>query len=115
MFNGHLNNLGNAVLVNLVHGEGLDAVLLQELLLASVNITETNVDNTVGGEAGLDPGELLDLASNSKQEGDGASVDVATLGGLGSVDVLIESTGWKLVRSLVRLWGWRGEVEKGMY
>lgn len=115
MLNGHLDNLGNAVLVNLVHREGLDAVLLQDLLLASVNIAETNVDKTVGGEAGLDPGELLDLASNSKQEGDGASVDVATLGGLGSVDVLIESTGWNLARLLAHLWGWRGEVEKGMY
>lgn len=90
MLDGHLDNLGDAVLVDLVHREGLDTVLAQELLLASIDITETNVDKAVGGEAGLDPGELLDLASNSKQEGDGASVDVATLGGLGSVDVLIQ-------------------------
>lgn len=90
MLDGHLDNLGNAVLVDLVHREGLDAVLAQDLLLASIDIAETNVDEAVGGEAGLDPGELLDLASNSKQERDGASMDVATLGGFGSVDVLVE-------------------------
>lgn len=88
MLNGHLDNLGDTVLVDLVHREGLDTIVAENLLLTSINVTETNVDKTVGGEAGLDPAKLLELASNSEQERHGASVNVSTLSGLGSVDVL---------------------------
>lgn len=89
VLDGHLDDLGNAVLVDLVHGEGLDAVLTEDLLLASVDVTETDVDETVGGEAGLDPAKLLNLAGDSEQERDGAAVDVSTLGRLGGIDILL--------------------------
>ena len=89
VLDGHLDDLGNAVLVDLVHGEGLDAVLTEDLLLTSVDVTETDVDETVRGEAGLDPGKLLDLAGDSEQERDGAAVNVSTLGRLGGVDILM--------------------------
>lgn len=89
MLDGHLDDLGDAVLVNLVHGEGLDAVLTEDLLLTSIDITETDVDQAVGGEAGLDPAELLELASDSKKERDRAAVDVTTVGGLRGVNVSV--------------------------
>lgn len=88
VLDGHLDDLGDTVLVDLVHGEGLDAVLAEDLLLASVDITETDIDEAVGGEAGLDPAELLELTGDSEQERDGAAVDVSALGRLGGVDIL---------------------------
>lgn len=93
VLDGHLDNLGDAVLVDLVHGEGLDAVLAEDLLLSSVDVTETNVDEAVGGEARLDPAELLELAGDSEQERDGAAVDVSAVGGLGGVDILLVTKG----------------------
>lgn len=89
VLDGHLDDLGNTVLVNLVHGEGLDAVLTEDLLLTSVDVTETDVNETVGGEARLHPGKLLELTGDSEQERDRAAVDVSTLGRLGGVDILL--------------------------
>lgn len=87
VLDGHLDDLGNTVLVNLVHGEGFDAVLTEDLLLTSVDVTETDVNETVGGEARLHPGKLLELTGDSEQERDRAAVDVSTLGRLGGVNI----------------------------
>jgi hypothetical protein len=93
MFDSHLENLADTILVNLVHRKGLDTILPKDPLLACVNITKTNVDKLFRSEARFDPVELLDLTSNSEKERDGAAVDVATLCGFWSVDILMNVQG----------------------
>lgn len=73
----------------------------ENLLLSRIDITKTNVDKTFRAEARLDPVELLDLTGNSKQEGDGAAVDVSALCGLWSVNVLSEGAKRHLVSCAV--------------
>jgi hypothetical protein len=51
----HLDDLTDAVLVDLVHGECLNVVLLQDLLLAGVDISKTDVDDRLRVEAGREP------------------------------------------------------------
>lgn len=77
--------------VDVVHGEGLDVVLTEDLLLAAVNVSQTNVDELLDADAlvVLDPAEavLLVLLGQAGQESNGHAVDVPTVRSLGSVDV----------------------------
>lgn len=77
--------------VDVVHGEGLDVVLTEDLLLAAVNVSQTNVDELLDADAlvVLDPTEavLLVFLGQAGQESDGHAVDVSTVRCLGSVDI----------------------------
>jgi len=81
--------LSDTVLVDLVHGEGLDLILLQDLPLSRVDVSKTDVNDLGGSEAGLDPFvERSDVGSlETHEERDGASVEVSRVGGERSVDV----------------------------
>jgi hypothetical protein len=74
-----------------VHREGLDVVLTKDLLLAAVNVSQTNVDELLDADAlvVLDPTEavLLVFLGQTGQESDGHAVDVSTVRCLGSVDI----------------------------
>ena len=79
--------------VDVVHGECLDVVLTKDLLLAAVNVSQTNVDELLDADAliVLDPTEavLLVFLGQAGQESDGHAVNVATVRGLGSVDICV--------------------------
>ena len=66
-------------------------MLPQNLLLAPVNVTQTNVDQLLGAQhvVGLQPSKdvLSRLGRKASQKRDGHSVDVAAVRGLGGVDV----------------------------
>lgn len=89
MVQSHLDNFADTELVDLVHGEGLDTILSEDLLLARVDITETDVDKSVGGEVTVDPLVFRKGFIETQEEGDGHAVDVTTVGGLGGVDVSV--------------------------
>lgn len=88
---GHLHDTANAVAVNIEHAEGLDAVFAEDLLLANVDVAETNVDELLDVELVLllDPAEgVFGLAlGKASQESNGHAVDVAAVAGLGGVDI----------------------------
>jgi hypothetical protein len=71
-------------------------VLLQDLALSSINVTETDVDQTLSLEDGVDPSKLGDVllarSRKAEEEGDGAAVQVAARGRQRRVDVLYNST-----------------------
>jgi hypothetical protein len=77
--------------VNVVHGEGLDVVLAENLLLAAVNVSQTDVDELLDADALviLDPAEavLLIFLGQASQESHGHAVNVSTVRSLGSVDI----------------------------
>lgn len=66
-------------------------MLADNLLLADVNVAETNVDELLDAQAHvvLDPAKvlLLVLLGEASQEGEGHAVDVAAVAVLGAVDV----------------------------
>lgn len=74
-----------------MHGKGLDVVLTQNLLLATVNVSQTNVDELLDANAlvVLDPTKavLLVFLGQASQESHGHAVDVSTVRCLGSVDI----------------------------
>lgn len=84
---------GKNVPINVKHAEGLDAVLAQNLLLANVDVAQTNVDELLDVEhvLVLEPAKVLLLLflGQTSQEGQGHAVDVARVGVLGSVDVSV--------------------------
>lgn len=55
MVQSHLDDLTDTVLVDLVHREGSDTMLLENLLLARIDITETNVNESFGRDVPIDP------------------------------------------------------------
>lgn len=77
--------------VNVKHGESLDIVVAENLLLVLVNVAEANVDELLNVEAHvvLDPAKVLVLVvlGEAGEEGEGHAVDVARVGALGGVDV----------------------------
>jgi hypothetical protein len=77
--------------VDVVHREGLDVVLTENLLLAAVNVSQTNVDELLDADALviLDPTEavLLVFLGQASQESHGHAVNVSTVRCLGSVDI----------------------------
>ena len=73
----HLDDLPDTVFVDFVHAERLDAIFLQDAFFARVNIAQTDVDNAVGSEGGLDPCEFGDFGADAEEEGDGHAVDVS--------------------------------------
>lgn len=79
--------------VDVVHGEGLDVVLTKDLLLAAINISQTNIDKLLDADAlvVLDPTEavLLVFLGQAGQESDGHAVNVSTVRCLGSVDISV--------------------------
>ena len=87
----HLHDPPDAVPVDVVHAESLDAVVAQDLLLAAVHVAQANVhelgeaDALVGAQPAEDVGARL--GGQAGQEGDGHAVHVAGLGCLGRVDV----------------------------
>jgi hypothetical protein len=74
-----------------VHGEGLDVVLTENLLLAAVNVSQTDVDELLDADTLviLDPTEavLLVFLGQASQESHGHAVNVSTVRSLGSVDI----------------------------
>ena len=87
MVERHLDDAPDAVLVDLVHRERLDAVLAQDALLARVDVAQADVHDALGRQDGLDPAELWDGLAEPEEEGDGHAVDVPGLGRFGSIDV----------------------------
>jgi len=87
----HVHDLADAVAVDVVHAERLDAVLAQDLLLAAVDVAQADVHDLLDADAVLvrDPAERRVglVAREAGEEGDGHAVDVAAVGGLGGVDV----------------------------
>lgn len=79
------------LLVNIVHAEGLNAVLPEDALLTGINITKANVDQLLDAEEviRLQPAKelLLLLARQAGDEADGHAVDVTAAAGLGGVDI----------------------------
>ena len=74
----HLDDVPDAELVDLVHAERPDAVLLEDRLLAAVDVAQPDVHDPRGREDGLDPVVLGDGGVvDPEQEGDGHAVDVA--------------------------------------
>lgn len=53
----HVNDLADAVLVYLVHAKRSDILILEDLLLPLVNVTQSDVDNPVGFEDRKNPGK----------------------------------------------------------
>lgn len=74
---GHVDDAPDTILVYFVHGEGFDAVLLEDALLARVDVAQTNVDDAVRLEDGLDPAELWHGFTDAEKEGHGHTVDVS--------------------------------------
>ena len=73
----HLDDAPDAVLVDLVHAERLDAVLLEDAALAVVDVAQADVHEPVRLEHRLHPCELVDFGAYAEQEGERHAVDVA--------------------------------------
>ena len=84
-----LNDLADTVLVDLMHRESLDTVFLKDLPLASIDITKTDVDESVGGKITVDPLILGNRLVKAQQEGNRHAMDVTGVGGSRSVDVSV--------------------------
>lgn len=82
---------GKNLPVNVKHAKGLDAILSQDALLASVHVAQTNVHQLLDAQAHvlLNPAKavLLVLLGNAREESNRHAVDVAAVAGLGGVDV----------------------------
>lgn len=88
---GELDDTPDAVLVDVVHAERLDAVLLEDGLLARIDVAQADVDDAVGreprGRRG-DPGVFGDDGVvEPEEEGDRHAVDVPCCCGFDGVDV----------------------------
>lgn len=73
----HFHYLANAIFVNVVHRESFDVFLLDNLFFKVVDVAETNVDQSLSVEAGLDPSKVGVALGNTSQKAKGAAVDVA--------------------------------------
>jgi hypothetical protein len=77
--------------VNVVHREGLDVVLTENLLFTAVNVSQTNVDELLDADTLviLDPTEavLLVFLGQASQESHWHAVNVSTVRSLRSVDI----------------------------
>ena len=71
-----LNDLADTVLVDLMHAERLDAVLLEDAALALVDVAQADVHEAVRLEQRLHPCEFLYLGPEAEQEGERHAVDV---------------------------------------
>ncbi len=76
----HVDDAPDPVLVDLVHRERLDAVVLEDALLARVDVAQADVHDVRGLEHGLDPVELRHGLAEPEQEGDGHAMDVSWTG-----------------------------------
>ena len=87
----HVHDLANAMTVNIVHAERLDAVLAQDLLLTAVDVAQADVHDLLDADAVLvlDPaeGRVGLVGRKAREESHGHAVDVAAVGGFGGVDV----------------------------
>ena len=88
---GHFDDLADAILVGVVHAEGLDVVLLEDLALAGINVSQADVHQAVRTQERLlgDPRvEGLHIRSlQPEQERDRAAVQISRFSGLGRVDI----------------------------
>ena len=76
MVQGHLDDLTDAVLVDLVHRECLDVVLFEDLFFGLVNVAQADVDEAVGFQNRFDPGVFFNLGAEAQEESNGHAVDV---------------------------------------
>lgn len=87
----HVHDLADAVTVDVVHAERLDAVLAQDLLLAAIHVAQADVYQLLDADAVLvlQPAERRVglVRCETRQERDWHAVDVAAVGRLGRVDV----------------------------
>lgn len=74
---GQLDDLRDTVLVDFVHAEGFNLVLAEDLLLAVINVTQTDVYELVRSQNGLQPVEFRDFGSDSHEERHRHAVNVA--------------------------------------
>lgn len=89
----HIHHPADAVAVNIVHAECLDAVLAQDRLLAAINVPEADVHDLLDADAlvVLDPteGRVWLVFGQPSEEGDRHTMDVAAVARLGRIDVSV--------------------------
>jgi hypothetical protein len=89
----HIHDLANTMTINVVHAKGLDPMLAQNLLLAAVYVSETNVHELFDTDTVLilDPAErrIGLVGRKTRQESNGHAVNVAAVRSLGGVDVCV--------------------------
>lgn len=88
---GHLHDATDAVPVNVKHAKGADALLPQDALLKSIDITQANVHQLADIQAvlGSQPAKVVFVLvlGYAGQKGDRHAVDVAAVAGFGRVDI----------------------------
>lgn len=68
MVKGHLDDLPDAVSVNVVHAEGFDLVLAQDALFARVDVAQPDVHEPFSLQERLHPRKLWNPASKAQKE-----------------------------------------------
>lgn len=71
-----LDDLSDAVFINLMHTERFDVIFLQDALLAGIDVSKTDVHESVSFQYGFDPGELGHASCNAKKEGHRHAVNI---------------------------------------
>ena len=82
MIKRHLDNTTNTPFIDLMHGERLDAIRLEEALLARIDVAQADVHQLVRSERGLHPCEGGDRLTEPEQEGERHAVDVTCESGV---------------------------------
>ena len=84
---GHFDDSGDTVLVDVVHGKGGNFIVADDLFFGGIDVTETDVSEATGFETGFYPLEAFGVLCNTGEEGERTAMEITRLCAFWGVDI----------------------------